>query len=114
MIRIGCWNIHGLNVSKLDDVTKICSKYDIMCFLETMSKESPGNIPGFTAPFVVSAKKKAKKRGRSSGGILVYAKPILRQHVKMLKGSDATLWIRIVSENVGLKYGGIFLPSLVR
>ena len=72
-----------------------------MCFAETMSKESPGNIPDFTTPFVVSAKK-AKKRARSSGGILVYTKPSLRQHVKMLKGSDSTLWLRIDSENVGL------------
>ena len=62
MFSIGCWNIHGLNVSKLDDVTKIRSKYDIMCFLETMSKESPGNISGFTTIFVVSAKKKKAKK----------------------------------------------------
>ena len=61
MFSIVCWNIHGLNVSKLDDVTKICSKYDIMCFLETMSKESPGNIPSFTSSFVVSAKKQRKE-----------------------------------------------------
>ena len=60
MFSNGCWNIYGLNVSNLDDVTKICSKYDIMCFLETMSKESPGYIPGFTTPFVVSAKKQRK------------------------------------------------------
>ena len=60
MFSIGCWNIH--DVSKLDDVTKICSKYDIMCFLETMSKESPGNISGFTTIFVVSAQKKKQRK----------------------------------------------------
>ena len=61
MFSISCWNIDRMNVSKLDDVTKIYSNYDIMCFLETMSKESPGNIPGFTTPVVVSAKKQRKK-----------------------------------------------------
>lgn len=62
MLSRGCWNILGLNVFKLDDVTKFCSTYDIMCFLETMLKESPGNIPGFTTPFIVCAKKDPKER----------------------------------------------------
>ena len=73
MFSIGCWNIHGLNVSKLDDVTKICSKYDIMCFFETMSKESPGNISGFTTPFVVSATKKKQRKEEEALVVFKYA-----------------------------------------
>ena len=61
MFSISCWNIHRMNVSKLDDVTKIYSNYDVMCFLEDMSRESPRNTPGFTTPVVVSAKKQRKE-----------------------------------------------------
>ena len=66
-----------------------------------MSKESPGNIPGFTKPFIISAKK-TQKKGRCSGGILMYTKPKIRKHIKFVKGNYSTLRIRIASATLGL------------
>jgi hypothetical protein len=55
-------------------------KYDIVGFTETMKQESLRNLPGFSSPFTVSAKKR-KKRGRNSGGILIYTKHNIRKGI---------------------------------
>lgn len=67
LMDIAYWNIHGLNEEKFEVdlfISSVC-KYDIICFSETMVGGSPGNLPGFSSPFIVKPTKK-RKRGRPS------------------------------------------------
>jgi hypothetical protein len=66
MLNIGVWNIHGLNSNKLEDdfFESLHLHYDIVCFIETMAKESLGNLPGYTKPFV-SCSKRSKKEAEA-------------------------------------------------
>jgi hypothetical protein len=61
---------------KLDDNVEFFSslyhKYDVICFSETM-QNSPHDLPGFATPFILNAKK-TKKRGRKSGGLMIFVK----------------------------------------
>lgn len=75
-MNIAYWNIHGINDDKFEDNSFISStcKYDIICLSETMSGQAPGSLPGFSSPFIVKPTKK-KRKGRPSGGMLIYTKP---------------------------------------
>jgi len=68
IMKIAYWNIHSLNVGKFEDDTFISSicKYDVVCLAETMLSDSPGDLPGFSSPYII--KPKRSKRGRPSGG----------------------------------------------
>lgn len=62
MLNVALWNIHGLSDHKFDDdfFTSLNCKYGIVGFTETMKQESTRNLPGFSSPFTVSAKKRKK------------------------------------------------------
>ena len=76
LLIIGYWNIHGLSDVKLEYrcefFNNVHRQFDIVCFSETMN-DSPRNLPGFQTCYVLNAKK-YKKRGRKSGGLLVFCK----------------------------------------
>ena len=94
MLNIAYWNIHGFSQSKVDDniefFSSLCQKYDVICFSETM-QDSPSNLPGFAPPFILNAKK-IKKRGRKSGGLMVFVKKIF---INILLKSDNSMWIKL-------------------
>ena len=56
----------SLNGEKFEDGSFISStcKYDIVCLAETMLSDSPGNLPGFSPPYII--KPKRNKRGRQN------------------------------------------------
>jgi hypothetical protein len=64
LLNITYWNVHGLNDQKLHDdlFGSLGLKYDIVCFAETMLKDSTRNLPGFSPPFVLNSKKDKEKR----------------------------------------------------
>lgn len=82
-LNIGFWNVHGLNTSKVNDndFLSYVHSYNVIGFVETLSSESPGNLPEFSTPFVVKPSK-TKKKGRASGGISVYCKPHIKKRLK--------------------------------
>lgn len=104
MINIACWNIHGFNNDKLDDDSFISSmcKYDIVGLVETMITDSTRNLPGFAPPFVVKGNRR-KRRGRPSGGILVFCKPGTRSKIIKVKQSDFSIWFKLDKAKFGLK-----------
>lgn len=101
---IAYWNIHGLNEEKFEDdlfISSVC-KYDIICFSETMVGGSPGNLPGFSSPFIVKPTKK-RKRGRPSGGMLIYTKPIIRQGTSEIKQTHFSAWLKFDRNHFNFK-----------
>ena len=73
MLRIACWNVRGLNSKKVQDneFLNIVNKFDIVSLVESWThKDSPIDIPGFC--HFHAPGKKVKKRGRRSGGIIIY------------------------------------------
>lgn len=68
-------------------------QYDVVCFVETINKESPDNLPGYIKPIVLCSKRSKKKRGRSSGGLLLYYKPFVSKFMEIVKLNDFSIWL---------------------
>jgi len=104
MLNIAFWNVHGLPDHKLDDdfFSSLCCKYDIVGLTETMKQDSPRNLPGYSSPFVISSKK-LKKRGRNSGGILIYVKPHIRKGLTQVKQTNFSIWFKLDNKTLGLQ-----------
>ena len=100
MLNIAYSNIHSFSKSKFDDNVEFFSslyhKYDVICFSETM-QNSPDYLPGFATPFILNAKK-TKKRGRKSGGLMIFVKKEIYKYFTKVKESDNSIWIKI--ENI--------------
>ena len=62
LFSISYWSVHGLNEEKLEEIAYITSscKYDIICLSETMTGESPCNLPGYSLPYIVKPLKLKK------------------------------------------------------
>lgn len=61
-LNIAFWNVHGLSDHKLDDdyFSSLSSKYEVVCLVETMLKDSQKHLPGYSPPFIVKSKKNKK------------------------------------------------------
>lgn len=102
VMNIAYWNIHNLNERKFEDdmfISSVC-KYDVICFAETMLGDSPGNLPGFAPPFIL--KPKRKKRGRPSGGLLIYIKPHYKKGITEIKQNQYSIWLKMNKSHFNL------------
>lgn len=106
-IKVLSWNmkgfietIDGLRVNKFNEhnFTNKLSAYDIVFLEEThLDKDNVKdiNIPNFSTP-VHYMREKRKNAQKASGGISVFIKADLRQHVKLLPQSNSDIvWVRI-------------------
>ena len=102
-LNIGFWNTHGLSNQKINDVDFInyVNKFDIVGFVETLVSDSPGNLPEYSLPFTVKPSRR-KRRGRSSGGIVVYYKPHIQKGVKEVLRSNFSIWLKLDRQILGL------------
>ncbi|KAK3102147.1 hypothetical protein FSP39_009168 [Pinctada imbricata] len=110
LLKIGYWNVHGLSDSKLEDhcefFNNVHRQFDVVCFSETMN-DSTRNLPGFQSCFVLNAKRH-KKRGRKSGGLLVFAKSEISKNITKTKETEYSLWLKI--DNLKLFDGTLQKP----
>ena len=110
-LSVGYQNIEGLHSNLFG--CKLESEINLTCDIEILSetwsscKDCP-NIqpPGYVLVKSIDSEKKGKK-GRSSGGILVFCKTYLHGKVKKVKCSDKYIWFDIdnslfdnVSQNI--------------
>ena len=73
MLNFACWNINGFALEKIKDEC-FYEKFYFFCITETWtSKESNIILPGYKAVTVHGTKRNCRK-GRKSGGIIVYIK----------------------------------------
>ena len=97
------WNVYGLK-RKLGDIDfiELVNQNDITLFCETWLNENDCfnlDIPGYHAEHIFGKKSKHTKRGRFSGGISVYYKNELKNHIKLLETScHGFIWLKIKKE----------------
>jgi hypothetical protein len=94
MLQLGCWNINGFSSQKLLDVN--IEKFDIFGIVESwISGDSHVNLPG---EFIHEPGfKKKGKRGRRSGGIILYFKKKLAENKTGTKvhSTKYFVWIKL-------------------
>jgi len=95
MLQLGCWNINGFSSHKIENVN--IDKFDIFGITESWTNsESNIALPGFKEFHEPASKKKGKK-GRRSGGIILYIKRSLSKSNAIIKvHSNANfIWLKI-------------------
>ena len=100
-IKIGTWNINGLGkgTEKLhdNDFKLILNKFDIFSLIETWhTQNTKVSLRGFDS--IAVTRKKKYKKGRHSGGILIYIKNAIRKGV-----SQITTWLKLKKSFFGLQ-----------
>lgn len=109
---ISSWNIQGLNASAFGskpndpDFKERLKNIDIQILLETWTRaEDESLAPMGYKEFSISAQKsKTTKLGRRSGGILIWYKEELKEHVKAIKRGDNHIWMKISSSILSCQY----------
>lgn len=111
MLQLGCWNINGFSIEKINDVN--IDKFDIFGITESWtSSESNIALPGFKAIHEPGIKKKGKK-GRRSGGIILYIKQHLTKNngITKIHNDKQFIWLKISKKIFGTTHD-IFLCCL--
>ena len=101
--NISCWNIQGLwssvfGLKSTDpEFLKNISDAHILFFVETWCREDTvTHCPsGYGEIIVPSIKLKTVRRGRDSGGILVWYKAELKQFITVTKKDQSYIWIKL-------------------
>ena len=99
-ISILSWNVHGLNNEKISDPLFLENvlNYEILIMTESWThSKSKLKIPGYAVPFHKPASKKPKKKGRPSGGLVVYYSKIIKKGIDLVKMSkkENIIWIKL-------------------
>lgn len=89
-------NVQGLmgnRYSKLEDeyMKSLFEKNDILLFTETwLSEMFNADVHGFTS-FILNRTEKLKGAKRNSGGLIIYVKSMLKNHVEFVKNVEDCL-----------------------
>ncbi len=104
-LRTITWNVHGLSKKLNDhDFTSILLEYDIIGLTETWTstRSNINKLHGYDK--FHHYRHKGKKRGRPSGGILIYFKKALKPGIsKIPQTHEDLLWIKLDKHFFGLK-----------
>ena len=91
MIKICSWNVAGFDVHKLENVVNI---FDIFGLVETWTKnDSQIDLPNYQYYHVPGTRK--YKKGRYSGGIILYYHKRLENSIKLVKKTNHCIWIKL-------------------
>ena len=93
MLQFAFWNITGFNVNK---ILEFVDSYDILGLVETWTHtDSPINLPGFNFFHLPGTKRKEVKKGRRSGGIILYYSINIERGITLVSKKDYGLWIKL-------------------
>ena len=76
MLHFACWNINGFSQEKLRE-THSYEKFDVFGIVESWSSPESNITPSGYRSFLKHGTKGNRKKGRRSGGIIVYIKDSL-------------------------------------
>ena len=101
-LEILSWNINGLKRKIAEnDFLQYISQYDIVVFSETWISKSDSvnlDINGYICDYIPGNKSKRARKDRCSGGISVYYKSELKNHVTVIeKQQCGIVWIKLSS-----------------
>ncbi len=111
-LNIGGWNINGFSKEKrtdqlfLDVITN--KNLDILCLSETWTKAETNNfykLKGFCKPLHKPATKAKGKKGRPSGGMLVYFRKEIQNGIDQVKISRKhnIIWFKLKKSFFGIQ-----------
>ncbi len=115
---IGHLNIHGIDNSfgcKIPDLESEFLTNDINIFTETWTCSHNKDVPNFSVIEIPPNKMNKKSSGRSSGGILIYYKSYLQDHVKVVKTHSNYVWLEInkdifINAKHNLRICAVYIP----
>jgi hypothetical protein len=67
-----------------------------------MLSDSPGNLPGFSSPYII--KPKRNKRGRPSGGMFIFTKSNYKKGISEIKQNNFSIWLKLDKINIKAIY----------
>lgn len=95
-LKLLSWNVFGLGEKLKDrDFVNTIIDYDMVCLTETwLSAQSDVNLKGFRC--IKRPRNKRRKKGRRSGGIILYFKKWLSNGIKEIsKSHEDLLWVKL-------------------
>ena len=99
-LKVGFWNVNGLNNDKLNDNSfiKTVEQYDLLFLIETWHSETSIdslNFPERYYKFHVF-RKKGKCKGRKSGGIIALSRRVIKVSLSVFDNkSENILWLKL-------------------
>ena len=100
MIKLASWNVTGFHVHKVEE---FIDNLDFLGIVETWThQDSPISLPGYK--HFHQPAKKLKKKGRRSGGILVYYKDTFDNGVKLMSQYDYGIWLKLDKNFFGTEF----------
>jgi exonuclease III len=98
-VSVLSWNVHGLKNYLCDpDFLALICNYDVIILSETWTNSNDPfslDIDGFVSDHVYG-RKSASKRGRCSGGVSVYYRSNLKDHISVTeKCSNNIVWVKL-------------------
>lgn len=96
MFNYACWNIHGFSQEKLAN-EKFYEKYDIFGLTETWTNKDTNIIlPGYRS-FTSYATKGKRRKGRHSGGLILYIREDLfnKGFIQKIKTTKNFIWLKL-------------------
>ena len=93
-------NIHGLHNNlgcKIPNLSSFLIN-DINVLSETWTCNHKKDIPNFEHIELLPNKLTSKAKGRSSGGLIIYYKTYLQQHIKVIRKAKSHIWLEISKE----------------
>nr|WPH61295.1 reverse transcriptase [Somniosus microcephalus] len=117
--HISCWNIQGLRSSTFGmkstdpEFLKAIKDIDIIVLTETWcQKDVPTHCPPMYHEIIVPSVKNTKTRkGRTSGGILVWYKGELDKHISPVKQGKSHVWLKL-DKNIGIAKKDVYLCAI--
>ena len=101
MLQIASWNINGFSIDKINEVL-LAKNFDIFGIVESWtSRESNISLPGYIH-ISSQAVKSRGKRGRRSGGLIVYYKKELSKMITKINNSNNFIWLKLNKSQTGL------------
>jgi len=118
-LHISCWNIQGLHSSTFElksedpEFIKSIKDVDLIILTETWCKNDSliHCPPGYNEIMVPSIKFKNIRKGRTSGGILVWYKEDLCSQISTVKQGKSHIWLRI-DQTLGITDRDLYLCAI--
>lgn len=102
MLNFACWNLTSFSVEK---VSILCQKFDIFGVVETWThSESAIDLPDFDCFHLPGIKKKHVRKGRRSGGVIIYFRRHIAPGISLVCKRNYGLWIKLDKAFFNLEY----------
>ena len=109
MLNFACWNLTSFSLEK---VSFLSERFEIFGVVESWTHaESTIDLPDFLHFHLPGTKGKNVKKGRRSGGVIVYFKRHIAPGISLVHKREYSIWIKLDKSFFNLDYD-IFLAVI--